>query len=128
MGNDPINGIDPDGGWETKWGQFWAWVGNGFQGDRFTSESATGQGKYGIAFDYGGGSGEGDLSGTFMATSGSGLKEWNTSNGFNNYTFSDNGFRIDDFIVNNNGRQIFWDDIKTGTFPALRSITLCECL
>ena len=32
MGNDPINGIDPDGGYKTKWGRFWGWVGGGFQG------------------------------------------------------------------------------------------------
>lgn len=24
MGNDPANGIDPDGGYKTKWGRFWA--------------------------------------------------------------------------------------------------------
>ncbi len=32
MGNDPINGIDPDGGYRTKLGRFLAWVGGGFQG------------------------------------------------------------------------------------------------
>ena len=32
MGNDPINGIDPDGGYKTKWGRFWGWAGGGFQG------------------------------------------------------------------------------------------------
>ena len=48
MGNDPINGIDPDGGWETKIGQLWGWARNGFKGERFTSEIGTGNYKYGI--------------------------------------------------------------------------------
>ncbi|PKP29182.1 MAG: hypothetical protein CVU01_01260 [Bacteroidetes bacterium HGW-Bacteroidetes-18] len=32
MGNDPINGIDPDGAWSTRAGRFLAWMGNGFKG------------------------------------------------------------------------------------------------
>ncbi len=32
MGNDPVNGIDSDGGWKTKWGRFWGWAGGGFKG------------------------------------------------------------------------------------------------
>ncbi|WP_417921358.1 RHS repeat-associated core domain-containing protein [Christiangramia marina] len=78
MGNDPVNGIDPDGGWKTKWGQFWGWVGNGFRGQRYTSDVSTGSGKYGIALDYGGGDGSGELTGTFMATSGADLAAFNS--------------------------------------------------
>jgi hypothetical protein len=32
MGNDPINGIDPDGGYRTWFGAFLGWVGSGFSG------------------------------------------------------------------------------------------------
>jgi len=62
MGNDPVNGIDPDGGYKTKWGQFWGWVGGGFKGS-FTSSDNPGTPwhKYGInksdenglSFDFG---------------------------------------------------------------------------
>lgn len=61
MGNDPANGIDPDGGYKTKWGQFWGWVGNGFKGKRFTSETGTGVYKYGIDV------GEGEVNMVFSA-------------------------------------------------------------
>jgi len=62
MGNDPVNGIDPDGGYKTKWGQFLGWVGGGFKGS-FTSSDNPGTPwhKYGInksdenglSFDFG---------------------------------------------------------------------------
>jgi RHS repeat-associated protein len=32
MGNDPINGIDPNGGYKTWFGAFFGWVGGGFEG------------------------------------------------------------------------------------------------
>jgi hypothetical protein len=32
MGNNPVNGIDPDGGFDTWFGAFLSWVGSGFQG------------------------------------------------------------------------------------------------
>ncbi len=49
MGNDPINGIDSDGGWKTKWGRFWAWVGNGFKGKFFNNpNSSIAEKRYGI--------------------------------------------------------------------------------
>ena len=32
MGNDPVNGIDPDGGYRTWWQAFKSWVGGGFSG------------------------------------------------------------------------------------------------
>ena len=39
MGNNPINGVDPDGGWKTKFGRFLGWVGNGFKGLFVNSEN-----------------------------------------------------------------------------------------
>ncbi|NGX85383.1 RHS repeat-associated core domain-containing protein [Aequorivita sp. KMM 9714] len=49
MGNNPISSIDPNGGWETKWGRFWGWVGNGFKGTFVNSENpGTPWHKYGI--------------------------------------------------------------------------------
>ena len=49
MGNDPINGIDPDGGYKTKWGRFWGWVGGGFKGSFTNSDNpGTEWHKYGI--------------------------------------------------------------------------------
>lgn len=33
MGNNPISGVDPDGGYYDGWQAFWAWVGGGFKGD-----------------------------------------------------------------------------------------------
>jgi RHS repeat-associated protein len=49
MGNDPINGIDPDGGYRTKWERFWGWVGGGFKGS-FTGSGngGTPEHNYGI--------------------------------------------------------------------------------
>ncbi len=41
MGNNPTNGVDPDGGWKTKWGRFWAWVGGGFKGSFIGSGNAS---------------------------------------------------------------------------------------
>jgi hypothetical protein len=70
MGNDPINSIDPDGGWETKWSQFWAWVGNGFRGERYTSDEASGVNKYGISFK------DADA-GSFFTTTQDGIDSWN---------------------------------------------------
>lgn len=99
MGNDPINGIDPDGGWKTKWGRFWAWVGNGFKGKFYNSDVSTGQGKYGLAFDYGGGPGEGDLTGTFMATSGAALDSWNNNQEWGNWRFTPDGKGYDVAIM-----------------------------
>ena len=59
MGNDPINGIDPDGGYKTKWDRFWGWVGGGFQGKFTNSPNAeSAMHRYGIlktSFDDGGG-------------------------------------------------------------------------
>ena len=56
MGNDPINGIDPDGGYKTKWDRFWGWVGGGFKGS-FTSSDNPGTEwhKYGIVKNTGDG-------------------------------------------------------------------------
>ena len=102
MGNDWINGIDPDGGWKTKWGQFWGWVGNGFRGQRYTSDVSTGSGKYGIAFDYGGGDGPGELTGTFMATSGAGLAAFN------------NGFADPVMAPQTTFEKIFGDNLRAG--------------
>jgi hypothetical protein len=49
MGNDPINGIDPDGGYKTKWQRFWAWVGGGFKGTFVNNKDASNPYKaYGI--------------------------------------------------------------------------------
>jgi hypothetical protein len=45
MGNNPINTIDPDGGWETWLGAFCGWVGGGFEGHIFKSSTL---GDYGI--------------------------------------------------------------------------------
>ncbi|TXD83459.1 hypothetical protein ESY86_09500 [Subsaximicrobium wynnwilliamsii] len=99
MGNDWINGIDPDGGWKTKWGRFWGWVGNGFKGEFYNSDVATGQGKYGLAFDYGGGSGEGELTGSFMAVSGADLDSWNGNQALNNWRFTEDGSGYDIAVI-----------------------------
>ncbi|MFV8282614.1 RHS repeat domain-containing protein [Christiangramia marina] len=32
MGNDPVNGIDPDGGYKTRAGAILGWIGGGFKG------------------------------------------------------------------------------------------------
>lgn len=49
MGNDPINGIDPDGGYKTKWGRFWGWVGGGFKGSFYSDKNnANPHKRYGI--------------------------------------------------------------------------------
>ena len=40
MGNDPINGIDPDGGYKTRLGRFFAWVGGGFKGSFVNNEGS----------------------------------------------------------------------------------------
>ena len=40
MGNDPINGIDPDGGYKTRLGRFVAWVGGGFKGSFVNNEGS----------------------------------------------------------------------------------------
>ena len=95
MGNDPINGIDPDGGWKTKWGRFWGWVGNGFRGERYTSDVSTGKRKYGLAFDDGGGDGPGELTGTFMAVSGADLDSWNMNQQWGNWRFTESGQGFD---------------------------------
>jgi RHS repeat-associated protein len=75
MGNDPINGIDSDGGWKTKWSQFFAWVGNGFKGTRFTSDTGTGNNKFGIDI---GGEGEIDMIFTDNGLTRSNLDAWDT--------------------------------------------------
>ena len=42
MGNNPINGIDPDGGYKTRVGRFLGWVGGGFKGKmNFNNPNAT---------------------------------------------------------------------------------------
>lgn len=71
MSNNWVNSVDPNGGWDTKWGQFWAWVGNGFKGERFTSDYG-GDKKYGIGID------QGDT-GTFLAFNKSGLNAVNSN-------------------------------------------------
>lgn len=37
MGNDPINGIDPDGGWKTRTRAYWEWMKGGFEGSVYES-------------------------------------------------------------------------------------------
>lgn len=71
MGNDPINGIDPDGGYKTKWDRFWGWVGGGFKGS-FTSSDNPGTEwhKYGIVKN----TGDGELTFDFGLNNG-GRKE-----------------------------------------------------
>ncbi len=91
MGNDPVNGIDIDGGWKTKWGRFWGGVGNGFRGEFYNSDVSSGSGKYGLVFEYGGGSGPGDLTGTYLATSGAGLDSWNSNQEWGNWGFTPDG-------------------------------------
>ncbi len=91
LGNDPINGIDTDGGWKTKWGRFWAWVGNGFRGEFYNSDVSKGQRKYGLAFDYN----EGDATGTFMAVSKADLVSWNTNQKWGNWRHTANGRGFD---------------------------------
>lgn len=83
MGNNPISGIDTDGGWDTKLGRWLSWAGSGFQDSRsdfFQNDN----GQYGIAFDVANGSGTGDLTGTEMVFGGS---------GFDNLGFSDFDFQ-----------------------------------
>ena len=49
MGNDPVNGIDPDGGYKTKWGRFWGWANSGFQGKFWNNPNADDPNKrYGV--------------------------------------------------------------------------------
>ncbi|HEX8562248.1 MAG TPA: RHS repeat-associated core domain-containing protein, partial [Flavobacterium sp.] len=49
MGNNPVTTVDPDGGWETKFGRFLGWVSNGFRGS-FTDnpDHATPNRRYGL--------------------------------------------------------------------------------
>ncbi|QKX03540.1 hypothetical protein HN014_00960 [Aquimarina sp. TRL1] len=86
MGNDWINGVDPDGGYKTKWGQFWGWVGNGFKGERFTTDFG-GDKKYGISID------QGDT-GTFLAFNKSDLNAVNSN--FEGFGY----FGVDQSILN----------------------------
>ncbi len=44
MGNDPVNGIDPDGGWKTKFGAWWHGLWDGRDGEIFKSEEKGGWG------------------------------------------------------------------------------------
>lgn len=48
MGNNPINRVDPDGGWETWLGAFFGWAGGGFKGSIFKSDDL---GDYGIRYE-----------------------------------------------------------------------------
>jgi RHS repeat-associated protein len=47
MGNSPVNTIDPDGGWETKFGAWWHGLWDGRDGTVFQSET---MGDWGIAY------------------------------------------------------------------------------
>ncbi|MGG8496858.1 RHS repeat domain-containing protein [Tenacibaculum sp. TC6] len=46
MGNDPINGIDPDGGWKTRFGAWWFRFWNGTGGEIYENE----HGDFGLDF------------------------------------------------------------------------------
>ncbi len=49
MGNNPISSIDPDGGWETKFGRWLGWAFRGFKGEKVDDPDATTSNlKYGI--------------------------------------------------------------------------------
>jgi len=84
MGNDPINGIDPDGGYKTRVGRFLGWVGGGFKGSFLNSENpATDYHKYGILKS------SSDSNGVnFNVDFGSGTKSLNNLSGHN----FDNGY------------------------------------
>ena len=84
MGNDPINGIDPDGGYKTRVGRFLGWVGGGFKGKFLNSENpATDSHKYGILKS------SSDSNGVnFNVDFGSGTKSLNNLSGHN----FDNGY------------------------------------
>lgn len=48
MGNSPVNTIDPDGGWETRFGAWWHGLWDGRDGKVFQSES---MGDWGISYN-----------------------------------------------------------------------------
>ena len=83
-----------DGGWKTWFGAARAWVANGFKGSIFKG-GGSGIYKYGISFPDGGGTGQGDLTGTYQAFGQSGLDVWNGTQEWDNYYFSENGVGLE---------------------------------
>jgi len=100
MGNDPINGIDPDGGYKTKIGAILGWIGGGFKGkiSRF-GNPATPQHKYGIKS-----SSIIDGAVVFNTNFGSGTKQLNIDSG---HTFERGFFEFRGTITATSGLQDF---------------------
>jgi RHS repeat-associated protein len=79
MGNDPVNGIDPDGGYKTRFFAYLAWLGGGLQG----------------SVDHIGG--EGNHNYAITTTSSFDAGDGNTGS-FINVKFGSDGNRIDNFV------------------------------
>jgi hypothetical protein len=58
MGNSPVNTIDPDGGWETRFGAWWHGLWDGRDGTVFKSKT---MGDYGISYQEGFDPGDGSI-------------------------------------------------------------------